>query len=34
MRGAERARGLYRRVVTPYSALVLLLVVGTLIISH
>jgi hypothetical protein len=33
-RGAERARGLYSRVVTPYSALVLALVVGTLIINH
>jgi hypothetical protein len=34
MRGAERARGLYSRVVTPYSLLVLLLVIGTLILSH
>jgi len=33
-RGAERARGLYSRVVTPYSALVLVLIVGTLIINH
>lgn len=33
-RGAERARGLYSRVVTPYCALVLALVVGTLIINH
>ncbi len=33
-RGAERARGLYSRVVTPYSALVLALIVGTLIINH
>lgn len=33
-RGAERARGLYSRVVTPYSLLVLVLVVGTLITNH
>jgi hypothetical protein len=33
-RGAERARGLYSRVVTPYSLLVLALVTGTLIINH
>jgi len=33
-RGAERARGLYSRVVPPYSLLVLVLVVGTLIINH
>lgn len=33
-RGAERARGLYSRVVTPYSLLVLVLIVGTLIINH
>ena len=33
-RGAERARGLYSRAVTPYSLLVLALVVGTLIINH
>ena len=33
-RGAERARGLYSRIVTPYSALVVALVVGTLIINH
>ncbi len=33
-RGAERARGLYSRVVTPYSVLVLALIVGTLIINH
>ena len=33
-RGAERARGLYSRVVPPYSVLVLLVIVGTLIISH
>jgi hypothetical protein len=33
-RGAERARGLYSRVVTPYSLLVLALIVGTLIINH
>lgn len=33
-RGAERARGLYSRVVTPYSVLVLMLIVGTLIINH
>ena len=33
-RGAERARGLYSRVVTPYSGLVLVLIVATLIINH
>ena len=33
-RGAARARGLYSRAVTPYSLLVLALVVGTLIINH
>jgi hypothetical protein len=33
-RGSERVRGLYSRVVTPYSALVLALIVGTLIINH
>lgn len=33
-RGAEHARGLYARAVTPYSLLVLALVVGTLIINH
>lgn len=33
-RGAERARGLYSRVVPPYSVLVLVLIVGTLIINH
>ena len=33
-RGAERARGLYSRAVTPYSILVLGLVIGTLIITH
>ena len=33
-RGAERARGLYSRAVTPYSLLVLALIVGTLIITR
>jgi hypothetical protein len=33
-RGAERARGLYRRAVTPYSLLVLALIVGTLILTR
>jgi hypothetical protein len=33
-RGAERARGLYSRAVTPYSVLVLALVIGTLIITR
>jgi hypothetical protein len=33
-RGAERARGLYARAVTPYAALVLILIVGTLIITR
>lgn len=34
LRGAERARAMYRRVVAPYSLLVLALVVGTLTINH
>ena len=33
-RGAERARGLYSRAVPPYAALVLVLIVGTLIITR
>ena len=33
-RGAQRVRGLYSRIVAPYSLLVVLLVVGTLIINH
>lgn len=33
-RGAERARGLYSRAVTPYSVLVLALIIGTLIITR
>ncbi len=34
LRGAERVRGLYSRAVTPYALLVLVLVIGTLIITR